>query len=87
LNIEFKFLQKSDGALVVEIQEQLNRIDSSLEFQSVIPFVELDIKKMKGDWAGYYRLRLGNIRVIFKVDGNSGNIDVYRIGSRGDVYK
>jgi mRNA interferase RelE/StbE len=83
----FKFLQKSNPELVIEIQTRLNQIDSALEIQSLIPFAELDIKKMKGDWTGYYRLRFGSIRVIFKVDDQSGNIDVYRIGSRGDVYK
>jgi mRNA interferase RelE/StbE len=83
----FKFLQKSTADLGIEIQEQLNRIDNSLELQSIIPFAELDIKKMRGDWAGYYRLRIGSIRVIFKVDEQSGNIDVYRIGNRGDIYK
>jgi mRNA interferase RelE/StbE len=83
----FKFLQKSSPNQVAEIRDQLNQIDIAIELQSVIPFTELDIKKMKGDWAGYYRLRIGDIRVIFSVDEKTGNIDVYRIGSRGDVYK
>jgi mRNA interferase RelE/StbE len=42
---------------------------------------------MQGQWAGYYRLRIGAIRVVFSVDEKSGNVDVYKIGSRGDVYK
>ncbi|MBD2328495.1 type II toxin-antitoxin system RelE/ParE family toxin [Alkalinema sp. FACHB-956] len=82
-----KFLQKSNPKLVAEIQEQLNQIDASIELQSIIPFTELDITKMKGDWAGYFRLRIGDIRVIFTVDDESGNVDVYKIGNRGDVYK
>jgi mRNA interferase RelE/StbE len=83
----FKFLQKSSPNLIAEIRQQLNQIDTAIELQSVIPFTELDIKKMKGDWAGYYRLRIGDVRVIFSVDDKSGNVDVYKIGSRGDVYK
>jgi mRNA interferase RelE/StbE len=53
----------------------------------VIPFTELDIKKMKGDWEGFYRLRIGKNRVIFTLDSDSRDIEVYVIGARGDVYK
>jgi len=59
---------------------------SSAEEQSVIPFTELDIKQMKGEWEGYYRLRIGKVRLIFTVDMTSGDIEVYTIGNRGDVY-
>ena len=83
----FKFLQKSNPNLAAEIQQQLNQIDKAIGLQSIIPFTELDIKQMQGTWAGYYRLRIGAIRVIFSVDEQSGNIDVYKIGSRVDVYK
>lgn len=42
---------------------------------------------MKGDWEGFYRLRIGNIRIVFLVDFDSSEIEIYTIGSRGDVYK
>lgn len=28
----------------------------------------IDVKKLKGKWAGYHRIRLGKIRIILKVD-------------------
>ena len=42
---------------------------------------------MKGEWEGFYRLRIGNIRVIFTVDLDSSDLDIYVIAFRGDVYK
>jgi mRNA interferase RelE/StbE len=42
---------------------------------------------MKGNWEGFYRLRSGKIRIMFKVDLTSGDIEIYTIGFRGDVYK
>jgi mRNA interferase RelE/StbE len=59
----------------------------AIEQQGIIPFTELDIKKMRGDWEGFYRLRVGKMRVIFIVDFDSSELEVYTIGARGDVYK
>jgi mRNA interferase RelE/StbE len=42
---------------------------------------------MKGDWEGFYRLRIGKNRIIFTVDIDSKDIEIYAIGARGDVYK
>jgi mRNA interferase RelE/StbE len=55
--------------------------------QGVIPFAELDIKKLKGDWDGFFRLRVGKIRIIFTVDSDANELLVYEIDFRGDVYK
>ncbi len=81
-----KFLRKVNPEEVARIQGQLTTLVNAVE-QGVIPFTELDIKKMRGDWAGFYRLRIGSIRIIFAVDLTSGDVDIYAIGSRGDIYK
>jgi len=43
-----------------------------------------DVKKLKGIKTGY-RLRVGDMRVLFDKDGN--NIHIITIDNRGDVYK
>lgn len=82
-----KFIEKADPDTLSRIQERLRQLVASVEEQSIIPFTELDIKQMKGEWEGFYRLRIGKIRLIFTVDTASGNIEVYAIGNRGDIYK
>lgn len=82
-----KFVEKADPETIRRIREQLNQLLSALEERSLIPFTELDIKQMKGDWEGFYRLRIGKVRLIFTVDIASNDIEVYAIGNRGDVYK
>jgi mRNA interferase RelE/StbE len=47
----------------------------------------LDIKKMKGAWKGYHRVRIGKIRMILRADFNKHIIFVDRIDFRGNVYK
>ncbi|NJL38525.1 MAG: type II toxin-antitoxin system RelE/ParE family toxin [Leptolyngbyaceae cyanobacterium RM2_2_4] len=82
-----KFLEKASSEEVIKIQEQLNKLLIALEEQGVIPFSDLDIKKLRGEWEGFYRLRVGKVRVIFTVNFNSADIEVYTVGSRGDIYK
>jgi len=48
---------------------------------------KMDVKLMAGEWRGYYRMRIGDIRVIFWIDHKLKTIYVDHIGSRGEVYK
>lgn len=82
-----KFLQKASPEDVARIRSQLNQLLVTVEEQGFIPFTDLDIKKMKGEWEGFYRLRVGKIRVIFALSNDFNGIEVYTIGARGDVYK
>ncbi|MBQ7118390.1 MAG: type II toxin-antitoxin system RelE/ParE family toxin [Clostridia bacterium] len=45
-----------------------------------------DIKSMRG-YEGYYRLRVGDYRVIYTVNDSVLLVRVIEIGNRGDVYK
>lgn len=51
------------------------------------PIQREDVKPMLGEWKGYYRMKIGNIRLIFWVDHVKKIIYVDHIGPRGDVYK
>lgn len=82
-----KFLESCEGETLANIRLRLNQLATYVEAHSLIPFNELDIKKMKGSWKGFYRLRLGKIRVIFALNLNLGDIEIYTIGLRKDVYR
>jgi mRNA interferase RelE/StbE len=45
-----------------------------------------DISKMEG-MRGFYRLRVGNNRIIFSYDHKEKQIYIRAIGPRGDIYK
>jgi len=47
----------------------------------------IDIKKMKGDWEGFYRVRSGKTRIILSIYIDREEIYIERIGFRGDVFK
>jgi mRNA interferase RelE/StbE len=73
----------------------LERIDARVKSQLVAKLRDLardpaampGVKPMAGEWAGYFRLRHGDLRVIYLYDRPSDTIVVAHIGPRGDVYK
>lgn len=80
-------LKNLDNETTEKIRQKFKILVTSVETQSIIPFNDLDVKKMKGNWEGFYRLRIGKIRVIFTVNLTSANVEIYEIGFRGDIYK
>lgn len=67
-----KFLKKQETGLRRKIVESINLLPSG------------DVKKLKGTHS-QYRLRIGDIRVIFDRQGNILYIE--KIAFRGKVYK
>lgn len=47
----------------------------------------VDVKKMKGKWKGYHRIKIGKVRMILKVDFKERQILVDRIDYRGRAYR
>lgn len=66
-----------------KIIELINIYDGT----GIIPFQELQIKKLEGKWKGYYRMRIGNKRMIFDLNAKNWEMNVFEIDNRGDIYK
>jgi len=47
----------------------------------------VDVKKLKGAWDGYYRLRKGEIRIIFDLDYERRTLFVEKIDFRSKIYR
>jgi mRNA interferase RelE/StbE len=76
-----KFIEKQD--IGNEAKEELKKFLMRLKGENV----NVDIKKLTGDWTGYYRLRKGKIRIIFSLNKSENSLYVEKIDYRGDVYK
>ena len=44
--------------------------------------VNIDLKKLVGNWKGYYRIRIGKIRVIFDISKESREIFVEKVDEK-----
>ncbi len=65
----------------------LSKFLSSLNEEGILAFKRYKIKRLKGNWKGYYRLRLGDIRIVFLIDYNRKEILIYDIGFRKNIYR
>lgn len=82
-----KFLEKLDEKEKERIRLKLRSLVAAIEGQGIIPFKELDVKRLEGEWKGFLRMRIGRVRVIFRIEKQDDVLLVYEIDYRGDVYK
>lgn len=80
-----KFLNALSSTDQERIREKMKTLVLSIEESGSIPFQELDIKNLKGEWKGYQRMRVGKMRVIFCTSVEE--LLIYEIDFRGDIYK
>ena len=74
---EFKRLDKTVQRIIREKLEPLAKNPEILKN---------NIKPLKGEYKGLYRLRVGNYRIIYKIDNENLIIILIRIGHRKDIY-
>jgi mRNA interferase RelE/StbE len=71
---------KADKALAKKIARCLEQLEQT-------PLLHPNIKALKGDFAGYYRYRIGDYRVIYSVEEELVNILVIKILHRSEAYE
>ncbi len=76
-----KFIQKNK--LQADVSAELKKFLLRLKGVDV----NFDLKKLVGDWEGYYRLRKGDVRIIFAINKQEKALYVEKVDLRGSVYK
>jgi mRNA interferase RelE/StbE len=81
-------------AFLPEVEDDLKRLDKSIR-QRILRktqwlaehAAELPHEPLSRQWAGMYRLRVGDYRVVYDLDHNRKVLTVYAVGHRREVYK
>jgi len=68
-------------------KDEMEKIKLALKRLGDNPLHYPGVKNMVGEWSGYSRIRIGNLRVIYWFDESGNTISVDHIGPRGDIYK
>ena len=75
-----KFYQELDVQTTRRINEAIEELRSN-------PFLGKDIKKLRGILKGKYRLRVGELRMVYRVEKKDSLVIVESIGHRGAIYR
>ncbi len=75
-----KFLSRLDAKSYRLLSTAIKKLSVFREIKN------LDIKPLRGKFAGMMRLRIGSRRVLFTVNHPKKEIRLWRIEDRGDVY-
>ena len=75
-----KFYINADKVLAKKIARCFQQLEKT-------PRLHSNIKALKGNYAGYYRYRIGNYRVIYSIDNEQVQVFVVAIAHRSEVYE
>lgn len=72
-------LDKLDAITRRQVLEKLRWFAAN--FQSLIPL------PLGGRWRGFFKLRVGDWRIVYEVNHDIRRITVYAVGNRDEIYK
>jgi mRNA interferase RelE/StbE len=75
-----KFYQKANSSLV-------SRLNKCFEQLCQNPYQHPNIKSLQGKLSGRWRYRVGDWRVVYKIDEEQKLIIILLIATRGEVYR
>jgi mRNA interferase RelE/StbE len=75
-----KYLKRMDARIKAQLVSKLQALAQE-------PEQTPNVKAMEGEFEGFYRLRHGDLRVIYQWDQEADAIVIFGIGPRGDIYK
>jgi len=72
-------LSKLDKSIVKRIINRIEWFSKNIENSSLIP--------LKSRLSGFYKLRIGDWRIIYEISKRAKTIFIHKIGHRKDIYK
>jgi mRNA interferase RelE/StbE len=76
-----KFAKKEN----IKDDEILNLVKKVINYSKGLD-ENIDVKKMKGKWKGYCRIKIGKVRMILRIDFKNKTAFIDKIDFRGDIY-
>lgn len=77
-----KFVRKED----MSDYELLSLVQKFINYSKGLD-VNIDVKKLRGKWKEYHRIRVGKIKILLRVNFKERTVFISKMDYRGDAYK
>ena len=74
------FFGATDRPLALKLARCFRRLESE-------PRMGNNVKALKGEWSGYLRYRVGDWRVVYRIDDEIRRVNVVAIAHRREAYE
>ncbi len=78
-----RFIRRRNRTVQEKIAQAFEYISTVSPFRHPNPTI---IRKLRGKLQGQYRYRIGDIRIVYRVDRVRQEIEVLEIDNRGNIY-
>lgn len=75
-----RYFARLDAKLQAQLRTKLQALGGD-------PLAMPGVKAMAGQWRGFYRLRHGDLRIIYTLNTADRTVVIAHMGPRGDAYK
>jgi len=75
-----KYYESLDDKTATRINKAIDRISEN-------PHEGQSIKKLSGRLEGKYRYKIGDLRIIYRINESGKTVLIEAVGPRGDIYK
>ncbi|MBI4824018.1 MAG: type II toxin-antitoxin system RelE/ParE family toxin [Nitrospirae bacterium] len=79
LPIALKDLSKLDKAVAQRVSDKLTWLQENIEAINLLP--------LAGTFSGFYKLKIGDYRVIYEISHKEKVITVHKTGHRREIYR
>lgn len=84
---EVKFTKEALKAFGKLTDKRQRQVATVIEMLKINPYHAKNVKLLQGTNHDDYRIRIGQLRLIYRIENNQLLITVLYLGSRGDAYK
>ncbi len=75
-----RYFERLDAKLQTQLRAKLEAVGRD-------PLKMPGVKAMAGEWKGFYRIRHGDLRIIFTLETSERTVVIAHLGPRGDAYQ
>lgn len=86
MKYEVSLEAKAKKQLAKLSDHELTRVVAALDALASDPR-PAGVKKLKGEHSGLYRIRVGDIRILYRVNDRILLVEVWELGKRAKVYR